>query len=344
MTCSRLGEDRRRPGRDPRAARRDPSTSSSSRAVEGDFSTSRLDLARKRRPPGRPRDLPDARKCRQAATLTVIDDVHVDADKLVWVDAADQVDLACRRRAGPVRSRRRAGPTRSSPSREATDRGRYLWLRLGPERPPAPAPDGVGRPRTPRPPPLGPRHRAAAQPARLAAGAVRAPRSRSRTRPAPISSNASWRLFEGQFTRIETAFESVSRLLNPRAADAEWLDFVAAWLDLSFDPSWPIERRRQLVIEGAALQAGAGARRRRCVRYLEIYTGAPAGDHASASALARRRRSSSARAARSASRRSAAASRDARPLRPSLHRRRCRLPAGGDRRAAYGACARSSRR
>jgi phage tail-like protein len=79
-------------------------------------------------------------------------------------------------------------------------------------------------------------------------------------------------LFEDQFTEAEAAFESVSRLMNPRAADADWLAFVAGWLDLAFDPSWPIERRRRLVIEGASLQAGRGTPAA-LRRYLEIYTG-----------------------------------------------------------------------
>ena len=81
-------------------------------------------------------------------------------------------------------------------------------------------------------------------------------------------------LFEGALTRIEDAYDSVSRLLNPDAADAEWLDFVASWLDLSFDPSWPIVQRRQVVREAAALKAGQGTPRA-LQRYLEIYTGRP---------------------------------------------------------------------
>jgi phage tail-like protein len=83
-------------------------------------------------------------------------------------------------------------------------------------------------------------------------------------------------LFEGQLTAMEAALDSVQRLLNPQAADDKWLAFVAAWIDLAFDPSWPEAARRQLVIEGAALQAGAGTPAA-MARYLEIYTGAAAG-------------------------------------------------------------------
>lgn len=79
-------------------------------------------------------------------------------------------------------------------------------------------------------------------------------------------------LFEGALTRVEEAYESVSRLLNPEAADAEWLAFVACWLDLVFDPSWPLARRRALVLEAAALYRRRGTPES-LRRYLEIYTG-----------------------------------------------------------------------
>ncbi len=79
-------------------------------------------------------------------------------------------------------------------------------------------------------------------------------------------------LFEGQMTRAEEAYESVSRLLNPEAANEEWLGFVGSWLGLVFDPSWPIERRRALVLEADSLY-----RRRGTLwalqRYIEIYHG-----------------------------------------------------------------------
>jgi len=79
-------------------------------------------------------------------------------------------------------------------------------------------------------------------------------------------------LFEGRLTELETAFDSVSRMLNPAVADSEWLDFLASWLELAFDPSWSIERRRTLVQEGAMLQRARGTLTS-MRRYLEIYTG-----------------------------------------------------------------------
>lgn len=79
-------------------------------------------------------------------------------------------------------------------------------------------------------------------------------------------------LFEGELTRVEAAYESVSRLLNPEAADEEWLRFIGSWMALAFDPSWPLERRRSLILEAAELfeKRGTGEGIR---RYVEIYTG-----------------------------------------------------------------------
>jgi phage tail-like protein len=73
---------------------------------------------------------------------------------------------------------------------------------------------------------------------------------------------------------METALDSAARLMNPAATDPDWLDWIASWLDLAFDPTWPVDHRRRLVIEGAALQAGRGTPAA-LRRYLELYTGHP---------------------------------------------------------------------
>lgn len=155
----------------------------------------------------------------------------------------------------------------------ATDRGRYLWLRIRLR--------GGGQEGAP----LGP---AASTPS-LRAVRVTAPRpsllawmplvfqqrDRREDPPGALFLERFLTLFEGRLTEFEEAYESVSRLLNPAAADEGWLTFVAGWLDLAFDPSWPEEARRRLVIEGADLQAMRGTRES-MKRFLEIYTGAPA--------------------------------------------------------------------
>jgi phage tail-like protein len=79
-------------------------------------------------------------------------------------------------------------------------------------------------------------------------------------------------LFESVFTRIEDRYEEFSRWLNPRAAPPEMIVWLGLLLDLTFDPSWPLARRRLLV--GSAMDL---YRRRGTIaglrKYVEIYTG-----------------------------------------------------------------------
>jgi len=79
-------------------------------------------------------------------------------------------------------------------------------------------------------------------------------------------------LFESVFTRVEDRYEEFSRWLNPQAATLEMIDWLGLLLDLTFDPSWPLARRRALVAAAMDL-----SRRRGTVgglrSYVEIYTG-----------------------------------------------------------------------
>lgn len=56
-------------------------------------------------------------------------------------------------------------------------------------------------------------------------------------------------MFEGRLTRIESRAESIAYLLNPHAATDEWLDFVASWFALVLDPTWPRARRAALLAQ-----------------------------------------------------------------------------------------------
>jgi phage tail-like protein len=79
-------------------------------------------------------------------------------------------------------------------------------------------------------------------------------------------------LFEGVFTRIGNDYEAFSRALNLDAAQLDVINWLGCLVDLTFDPSWSLEKRRSLV--GAAMDL---YRRRGTVeglaRYIEIYTG-----------------------------------------------------------------------
>jgi len=79
-------------------------------------------------------------------------------------------------------------------------------------------------------------------------------------------------LFEHVFTGIEDRYVAFSRKLDPDAAPRDVIDWLGALIDLAFDPSWPLERRRALVREAMALYRERGTIAG-IERYVEIYTG-----------------------------------------------------------------------
>jgi phage tail-like protein len=79
-------------------------------------------------------------------------------------------------------------------------------------------------------------------------------------------------LFEHVFTGVQDRFVDFSRMLDPEAAPRDVIDWLGAIIDLSFDPSWPLERRRELVMAAAELFRVRGTIAG-LERYIEIYTG-----------------------------------------------------------------------
>jgi phage tail-like protein len=79
-------------------------------------------------------------------------------------------------------------------------------------------------------------------------------------------------LFERVFTAIENRYETFAHELNPDAAPRAVIDWLACLIDLSFDPSWPVERRRALVAAALDLYRRRGTPGG-IERYVEIYTG-----------------------------------------------------------------------
>jgi phage tail-like protein len=79
-------------------------------------------------------------------------------------------------------------------------------------------------------------------------------------------------LFERVFTGIEDSYVELTRQLDPAAAPREVIDWLAALIDLAFDPSWSLAKRRALVGEAMELYALRGTPRG-IARYVEIYTG-----------------------------------------------------------------------
>jgi phage tail-like protein len=79
-------------------------------------------------------------------------------------------------------------------------------------------------------------------------------------------------LFEHVFTGVEDRYVEFSRDLNPDAAPRDVIDWLGALIDLAFDPSWSVERRRALVVEAMSLFQMRGTIAG-IERYVEIYTG-----------------------------------------------------------------------
>jgi phage tail-like protein len=79
-------------------------------------------------------------------------------------------------------------------------------------------------------------------------------------------------LAERVFTRVEDRYEEFSRELNPDAAPPEVAEWLGALIDLAFDPSWPLARRRALLSEAMSLYRTRGTVAG-LERYVEIYTG-----------------------------------------------------------------------
>lgn len=150
----------------------------------------------------------------------------------------------------------------------ATDRGRYLWIKLH----------------------LRGARRHAADAAAIATPTVRALRAVAprlsylsylpavfgrRDADTPVGSTFLERflaMFESRLTRVEERFELVARWLNPRAADDEWLAFVASWFALILDASWPRARRAALLAQIVELYRLRGTRAG-LERTVELYTG-----------------------------------------------------------------------
>jgi phage tail-like protein len=78
--------------------------------------------------------------------------------------------------------------------------------------------------------------------------------------------------FEGILLPIEQMVDNFDQYLDPLTAPEYFLDQIAAWLDLTLDEKWPLEKRRRLVNEAAELYRKRGTRAG-LSRHLEIYSG-----------------------------------------------------------------------
>ncbi len=78
--------------------------------------------------------------------------------------------------------------------------------------------------------------------------------------------------FEEILVPIEQTVDNFDLYLDPHTTPGFFLGQLAAWLDLTLDEKWPLDKRRQLVAEAAELYRRRGTRWS-LSRFLEIYAG-----------------------------------------------------------------------
>ena len=79
-------------------------------------------------------------------------------------------------------------------------------------------------------------------------------------------------IFESVLGPLESMVDNTAHYLDPRTTPEEILPWLASWVNLVLDESWPIERRRLLVRSAVQLFRWRGTRRG-LREYLRVYTG-----------------------------------------------------------------------
>jgi len=79
-------------------------------------------------------------------------------------------------------------------------------------------------------------------------------------------------IFESILKPVENTVDNLDLYFNPLMIPEPLLPWLASWVDLTLDPTWPEERRRELVKSAAELYRWRGTKRG-LTDYLRIYTG-----------------------------------------------------------------------
>jgi phage tail-like protein len=79
-------------------------------------------------------------------------------------------------------------------------------------------------------------------------------------------------IFESVLTPIEWNVNNFDLYLNPKTAPPDFLPWLADWFSITFDSSWSIEQKRELLVEANQIFARRGTAWA-LSRVLEIYTG-----------------------------------------------------------------------
>jgi phage tail-like protein len=81
-------------------------------------------------------------------------------------------------------------------------------------------------------------------------------------------------IFESILAPIERQIDAVADTLDPHLAPAELLSWIASWVGVELDGTWPLDRQRELIARAAALYRWRGTRRG-LREHLRVYAGRP---------------------------------------------------------------------
>ncbi len=79
-------------------------------------------------------------------------------------------------------------------------------------------------------------------------------------------------IFESVMAPLENVVNNLAYYFDPDATPEELLPWLASWVNVALDDSWPVERRRALVRSAVQLFQWRGTRRG-LSEYLRVYTG-----------------------------------------------------------------------
>lgn len=79
-------------------------------------------------------------------------------------------------------------------------------------------------------------------------------------------------IFERTLAPIESTIDNIAYYFDPRTTPEELLPWLASWVNMVLDESWPLERRRELVRSAVQLYRWRGTRRG-LREYLRVYAG-----------------------------------------------------------------------
>lgn len=79
-------------------------------------------------------------------------------------------------------------------------------------------------------------------------------------------------IFEDTFVPLQRLADDLHYYFNPLTAPSEMVDWLATWVNLTLDESWPLEQRRQLIRSASGLYALRGTKRG-LVEYIRLYSG-----------------------------------------------------------------------